>query len=86
MLPITHSHWFVTARHMQLFQLNFNDKKINEMNEADNGLKFSWTFNAGKGEVKSEGNEQCTSKTLYANRESIQSTWVAINNRMQQEL
>ena len=44
--------------HMQLFQLNFNDKKINEMNEADNGLKFSWTFNAGKGEVKSEGNEQ----------------------------
>lgn len=44
--------------HMQLFQLNFNDKKINEMTEADNGIKFSWTFNAGKGEVTSEGNEQ----------------------------
>lgn len=44
--------------HMQLFQLNFNDKKISEMTEADNGIKFSWTFNAGKGEVTSEGYEQ----------------------------
>lgn len=44
--------------HMQLYQLNFNDKSLSAMVEADNGIKFSWTFNAGKGEVTSEGNEQ----------------------------
>lgn len=43
--------------HLQLFHFNFNDKKINEMDEANNGIKISWTFSAGKGEVSSEGNE-----------------------------
>lgn len=41
-----------------IFNFNFNDKKLDDMTEENNGFKISWTFNAGKGEVQSEGNEQ----------------------------
>lgn len=41
-----------------IFNFNFNDKKLNDMTEENNGFKISWTFSAGNGEVKSEGNEQ----------------------------
>ena len=41
-----------------LYNFNFNDKKVSDMTEANNGVKLSWTFNAGKGETTSNGNEQ----------------------------
>lgn len=46
-----------------LYNFNFNDKKVSDMTEANNGVKLSWTFNAGKGETTSNGNEQWYSKT-----------------------
>jgi len=44
--------------HLQLFNLNFNDKKLDAMVEADNGIKITWTFNAGQGSVSSNGKDQ----------------------------
>lgn len=68
-----------------LYNFNFNDKKVSDMTEANNGVKLSWTFNAGKGETTSNGNEQWYIKDPVRQPVKTQSTWGLTNSQTQRE-